>query len=170
MAGADATETATDGVLAGYAGLGADWITRSDSLSCDEIYAPVADLLPAEPGRILDLGAATGRDAAWLARKGHRVVAVEPVKTLREPGSACICMRPLTGLTTVCRCWTNWERRRALIVCWPMACCIIWSRTRSTRQSGGWPGCSNPAGCSSPHSGMAPQHRTAEPGRSMLRR
>lgn len=86
MAKADATETATDAVLAGYAGLGADWITRSDGLSCDEIYAPVADLLQGEPGRILDLGAATGRDAAWLARKGHRVVAVEPVKTLRDAG------------------------------------------------------------------------------------
>ena len=37
MARTDAAETATDAVLAGYAGLGADWITRSDGLSCDEI-------------------------------------------------------------------------------------------------------------------------------------
>ncbi|WP_417417464.1 class I SAM-dependent methyltransferase [Hoeflea sp.] len=79
-------QTATDEVLAGYAGLGADWIARSDGLSCDEIYAPVTDLLPVEPGRVLDLGAATGRDAAWLAGRGHRIVAVEPVKELREAG------------------------------------------------------------------------------------
>jgi len=81
-----ATETATDKVLAGYAGLGEDWIERSDGLSCDEIYAPVSDLLPVEPGLILDLGAATGRDAGWLAKRGHWVVAVEPVKTLRQAG------------------------------------------------------------------------------------
>ncbi|MCY0094435.1 class I SAM-dependent methyltransferase [Hoeflea ulvae] len=78
--------TATDEVLAGYAGLGADWIARSDGLSCDEIYAPVTDLLPDEPSRVLDLGAATGRDVAWLAARGHKVVAVEPVSELREAG------------------------------------------------------------------------------------
>ncbi len=27
---------------------------------------------------ILDVGAGTGRDSAWLAAEGHRVVAVEP--------------------------------------------------------------------------------------------
>jgi 2-polyprenyl-3-methyl-5-hydroxy-6-metoxy-1,4-benzoquinol methylase len=86
MAKADATETATDAVLAGYAGLGADWIARSDGLSCDEIYAPVLDMLPVEPCRVLDLGAATGRDAAWLAEHGHRIVAVEPVKEFRDAG------------------------------------------------------------------------------------
>lgn len=86
MAKADATETATDAVLAGYAGLGADWIERSEGLSCDEIYAPVADLLPDLACRVLDLGAATGRDAAWLAAKGHRVTAVEPVEVLRQAG------------------------------------------------------------------------------------
>lgn len=86
MAKADAAQTATDGVLAGYAGLGADWIERSDGLSCDEIYAPVADLLPLVPCRFLDLGAATGRDAAWLSGRGHRIVAVEPVRELRDAG------------------------------------------------------------------------------------
>ncbi|GAB5463627.1 class I SAM-dependent methyltransferase [Hoeflea alexandrii] len=83
---ASATETETDRVLAGYAGLGPDWIARSDGLNCDEIYAPVADLLPLQPSRVLDLGAATGRDAAWLADKGHRVTAVEPVRRLSEAG------------------------------------------------------------------------------------
>tara|TARA_R110002012_G_scaffold57941_11_gene150036 strand:+ start:53326 stop:53928 length:603 start_codon:yes stop_codon:yes gene_type:complete len=81
--------------LAGYAGLGADWIERSDGLSCDEIYAPVADLLPAEPSRFLDLGAATGRDAAWLAGRGHSITAVEPVRELREAGQA---LHPLAGI------------------------------------------------------------------------
>jgi SAM-dependent methyltransferase len=98
MVQADATETAIDNVLAGYAGLGADWIARSDGLSCDEIYAPVADLLPVVPCRVLDLGAATGRDAAWLAAKGHRVTAVEPVEVLRQAGQR---LHPMTAIDWV---------------------------------------------------------------------
>lgn len=92
---AGATGTVTDEVLAGYAGLGADWIERSDSLDCDEMYAPVADLLPVEPSRFLDLGAATGRDAAWLAGRSHKIIAVEPVRELRDAGQA---LHPLAGI------------------------------------------------------------------------
>ena len=55
------------------ASAGEGWIVRSDGLNCDEIYEPVADLLPVGATSILYLGAATGRDAAWLARMGHRV-------------------------------------------------------------------------------------------------
>jgi SAM-dependent methyltransferase len=32
---------------------------------------------------VLDIGAGTGRDAAWFAEMGHRVVAVEPTDALR---------------------------------------------------------------------------------------
>ena len=41
------------------------------------------NLLPRPPGRALDVGAGTGRDAAWLARLGFQVVAVEPSGVLR---------------------------------------------------------------------------------------
>ncbi|WP_323809159.1 class I SAM-dependent methyltransferase [Kitasatospora acidiphila] len=42
---------------------------------------------PAEGwGRVLDLGAGTGRDAAALAGRGYRVTAAEPVAELRELG------------------------------------------------------------------------------------
>ncbi len=47
----------------------------------------VADLLPQPPGLILDIGAGTGRDAAWLARQGHDVVAVEPAAAMRREGA-----------------------------------------------------------------------------------
>ena len=40
-------------------------------------------LIPAAPCRILDVGAGTGRDAAWLAGMGHRVTAVEPTEAMR---------------------------------------------------------------------------------------
>ena len=42
-----------------------------------------ADLLPPAPALVLDVGAGSGRDAAWLARLGHDVVAVEPSAGMR---------------------------------------------------------------------------------------
>lgn len=45
-------------------------------------------LLPEHPSRILDVGAGTGADAAWLADHGHTVLAVEPTRELRVPGMA----------------------------------------------------------------------------------
>jgi SAM-dependent methyltransferase len=44
----------------------------------------VLPLLPAAPASVIDIGAGTGRDAAWLAERGYRVVAVEPTEALRS--------------------------------------------------------------------------------------
>lgn len=43
---------------------------------CD--FPGLLPLLPPFPGDVLDVGAGPGRDAAWFAGQGHRVVAVEP--------------------------------------------------------------------------------------------
>lgn len=76
-----------DDILEGYAAAATpELISRFDNLDCEEIYAPVIDLLPATPCRIADIGSGTGRDAAWFAAQGHDVLAVEPVEELREPG------------------------------------------------------------------------------------
>jgi SAM-dependent methyltransferase len=40
-------------------------------------------LLPTAPALVLDVGAGSGRDAAWFSRLGHDVVAVEPSAALR---------------------------------------------------------------------------------------
>lgn len=69
--------SATPALIAGY-----------DALPSAQIYASVLDLFPDRPARIADIGAGTGRDAAWLARLGHRVLAVEPVAEFREAGAA----------------------------------------------------------------------------------
>ncbi len=42
--------------------------------------------LPPAPAAILDVGAGSGRDAAWLANLGHSVLAVEPSATMRAEG------------------------------------------------------------------------------------
>lgn len=74
-------------ILEGYAKSATpEFIARYNELDCAEVYAPVLDLLPQTPVRIADIGAGTGRDAAWFAAAGHKVLAVEPVKELREPG------------------------------------------------------------------------------------
>ncbi|WP_343520491.1 class I SAM-dependent methyltransferase [Sphingomonas sp.] len=73
----DYAANATPELIAGY-----------DALPPEQIYASVLDLFPDAPARIVDIGAGTGRDAAWLARQGHRVMAVEPVGAFREAGMA----------------------------------------------------------------------------------
>jgi SAM-dependent methyltransferase len=48
----------------------------------------VLHLVPAAPSHILDIGSGTGRDAAWFAEMGHRVLAVEPTQAMRLPAMA----------------------------------------------------------------------------------
>lgn len=65
----------------------AEWlIPRYERVDSLEKFRAVIHLFPEKPGTILDLGAGTGADAGWLVRKGHRVVAVEPVAAFREAG------------------------------------------------------------------------------------
>lgn len=49
-----------------------------EGLAPQTIHAAFLPHLPAKPGLALDIGAGSGRDAAWLAGMGHSVVAVEP--------------------------------------------------------------------------------------------
>lgn len=58
-----------------------------DALPPERIYAAVQDLFPEPPARVVDIGAGTGRDAAWLAARGYEVLAVEPVAAFREAGA-----------------------------------------------------------------------------------
>ena len=43
----------------------------------------LTDLLPTSPAVIMDVGAGSGRDAAWLASLGHEVLAIEPSAAMR---------------------------------------------------------------------------------------
>ena len=47
-----------------------------------------AGFIPGRGARILDIGAGSGRDAAWLAAMGHEVTAVEPARDLRRRAMA----------------------------------------------------------------------------------
>ncbi len=48
-----------------------------------DIHKGAMPFLPASPGLMLDVGAGSGRDAAWFARHGWDVIAAEPADALR---------------------------------------------------------------------------------------
>ena len=55
-----------------------------ESRTFEEIHRDILDLVPDTAGLVLDIGAGSGRDAAWFAAHGHDVVAVEPAARMRE--------------------------------------------------------------------------------------
>ncbi len=59
---------------------------RHESLDPATVHHWWMDQLPSASAAILDIGAGTGRDAAWLAEKGHDVIAVEPVQAMMREG------------------------------------------------------------------------------------
>ena len=69
---------------AGYAEQADGLLVRYEARSPEAVLAGFLPWLPPGPAEVLDVGAGTGRDAAYLARLGHQVVAVEPVRELRE--------------------------------------------------------------------------------------
>lgn len=82
-------EAGLDDAITDYAARATpDLIASYDSLPPEQIYASVIDLFPEAPVRVADIAAGTGRDAAWFAGQGHRVLAVEPVREFREAGAA----------------------------------------------------------------------------------
>ena len=61
-----------------------DFLTRYERADAEEIHADWLSLLPSTQLLVLDVGAGSGRDAAWFAGQDHEVVAVEPADALRQ--------------------------------------------------------------------------------------
>lgn len=55
-----------------------------ESLAPAEVFGSAISLFPMMPSFTLDIGAGSGRDAAWMARQGHIVTAVEPSDGMRK--------------------------------------------------------------------------------------
>ncbi len=55
-----------------------------DAIPFERIHASLLNWLPYPPATVLDVGAGSGRDAAWFAAKGYDVVAIEPVMEMRD--------------------------------------------------------------------------------------
>lgn len=72
--------------IAGYGANAAALASQYESIAFAEVYRDLLHLFPVQASAVLDIGAGSGRDAAELARRGHKVVAVEPTAELRHEG------------------------------------------------------------------------------------
>jgi SAM-dependent methyltransferase len=72
----------------GYADEAEELFRLYEAIPAADAHRAVLHLIPAAPSYILDIGSGTGRDAAWFAAQGHRVVAVEPTDAMRLPAMA----------------------------------------------------------------------------------
>jgi SAM-dependent methyltransferase len=72
----------------GYADEAEELFRLYESIPAADAHRAVLHLIPAITSRVLDIGSGTGRDAAWFADLGHRVVAVEPTRAMRIPAMA----------------------------------------------------------------------------------
>lgn len=70
----------------GYGATAAALAVQYETLVFENVHGDCLDLFPQAPARVLDIGAGTGRDAAALAARGCRVVAVEPTPEMRAHG------------------------------------------------------------------------------------
>lgn len=71
----------------GYEGeAGRRLAARYETVNPVDLHRQMSDYLPPAPAAILDIGAGSGRDAAWLAKQGYTVLAVEPSATMRQEG------------------------------------------------------------------------------------
>lgn len=71
-------------VVAGYDAAADGLFDHYERLPFGEVHKEVLDLLPTSGGNVLDIGAGSGRDAAWFAANGHTVVAIEPSPGMRK--------------------------------------------------------------------------------------
>jgi SAM-dependent methyltransferase len=61
-----------------------DYADSYESVQTEQVHGEWLSVLPDTKLLVLDVGAGSGRDAAWFARKGHEVVAVEPANEMRD--------------------------------------------------------------------------------------
>lgn len=69
---------------AGYAEEAPELLKRYEQFSFESEQSAVLGLIPAAPASVVDIGAGTGRDAAYFAKRGYKVIAVEPTHEMRE--------------------------------------------------------------------------------------
>src|SRR3954462_10937019 len=63
-----------------------DLVRRYEAVDPAALHSWLKGLLPDAPGTVLDIGAGSGRDAAWFSAQGNDVIAVEPSNGMRSEG------------------------------------------------------------------------------------
>ncbi len=59
-------------------------LKRYEAVTFEQAHDDLIDLIAPPRLRVLDIGAGTGRDAAWFAARGDVVTAIEPTRAMRE--------------------------------------------------------------------------------------
>ncbi|MEO8310454.1 MAG: class I SAM-dependent methyltransferase [Caldimonas sp.] len=72
----------------GYAEQADELVARYEAIDFATRHASILPLMPDAPASVLDIGAGSGADAAWLAARAYRVVAVEPTEAMRSRAMA----------------------------------------------------------------------------------
>ena len=73
--------------VSSYDAKAAIWAARFETVPADAVHSALVPFIPRGSDLIaLDVGAGSGRDAAWLASIGYDVVAVEPAAGMRAEG------------------------------------------------------------------------------------
>lgn len=67
----------------GYPDEAPELLSRYEEMRFEGAHFAVLDLIAPSPIDVLDIGAGTGRDAAWFAARGDRVIAIEPTDAMR---------------------------------------------------------------------------------------
>ena len=76
----------TDPTICWYDQNAASQAERYESVDASDVFEWSSGILPDPPGLVIDLGAGSGRDAAWFAARGFQVLAVEPAAGMRAEG------------------------------------------------------------------------------------
>lgn len=72
-------------IIANYGHAADELTTLYEDVTTELVYGEALDHWPPAPARAIDIGAGTGRDAAWMAQRGYTVTAIEPSQ-LRQAG------------------------------------------------------------------------------------
>lgn len=72
----------------GYEQEAQELLKRYELMRFEDAHQARLDLLPPPCIRVLDIGAGTGRDAAWFTARGDQVTAIEPTRAMREGAMA----------------------------------------------------------------------------------
>jgi len=72
-----------------------------ESVPAEVVHSVLADLIPRGPGVALDIGAGSGRDAAWLASFDYDVVATEPAAANYDVASSTVLRRNSPECATI---------------------------------------------------------------------
>jgi len=82
----------------GYEQEAPELLKRYEALSFADAHRGPLELIPPPRITVLDIGAGTGRDAAWFASRGDAVTAIEPTRAMRE---GAIALHPASNITWI---------------------------------------------------------------------